>query len=678
MKKYFIIAILLSILACKNDEKNTTEAIKKGFDTTQLDRSADPCDNFYQFAVGGWIKNNPIPPTEARWSSFNILKEENNKKIKTILKELRSKQYTKGSTEQVVRDFYLSAMDSQKVDQLGITPLIPLLNKFSNANTYKDLSYLIGEAGLYTGACVSGFVEPDAKNSKIYGIYLFQGSLGLPDKTFYFPDNERGKNILFAYEQYITQIFRLWKKDEQTADGLKDLVLKIEKDLAQISLDRTQLRNSFTDSLKKQDFNTFVKPYQNFLWEEYFRGLQMKNPDTIISISNDYFKKLDKLLKKYTPQQWAVFLQFALLNHFAPYLSSDFEQANFAMYQKTLSGINQMKSREDRVINWLNNLLGQPVGRLYVERYFPESSKQYVLNMVELIREVFKERIMQLDWMSDATKAKAIEKLSKFRTKIGYPDRWRDYSKLEIYPDSLLKNIMNINIHEHHYYTGKIGKPVDVNEWNASPHVINAFYNTNYNDITFPAGILQPPFFDPDADDALNFGGIGTVIGHEFTHGFDDIGSQFDGDGNLNNWWTKEDREKFDAKKQLMIEQFNQYLVADSVYVNGALTVGENIADLGGVILAYEALKKKYEKEKIDPPVIDGFTWQQRFFLAWANNWKMNITKEEDIRLAKTDPHAPSRYRVIGPLCNLKEFADAFNCKEGKMVKKPQERIIIW
>lgn len=679
MKNFIAVFSFLFLLAACEQHKKETSSLPKGYDISMIDSSIQPCDNFYLFAVGGWLKNNPVPPTEARWGSFNLLKEENLQKIKTILQEASSHQYPPKSPEQIVGDFYLSALDSAKIEQLGLTPLIPILQKIENIQSMEELFKMVAWMNTYSGNVLAGIrVESDAKNSTKSIVYIGQGTLGLPDKSYYFPTNEKEKNLLFAYQQYIQQILTLWKKNERVAEGMATTILKIETSLASISYDMIRLRN-FTKNYHKYDYPSFKKHFKGIPWDIYFSAFNFPvKIDSLVSTTDDYLEKLPSVLKQYSLEQWKIFMQYHLLLYFSPYLPYSFQETHFNFFSKTLSGINSMKPRWKLAIEWTNAFLGEPVGRLFVKKYFPESSKKYISDMVELMREVYKERIQQLDWMSDSTKQKALEKLALFNKKIGYPDRWKDISQLDIHKDSLIHNILSCSLWLFQDNINKLGKPIDKSEWDTYPQIVNAYYHPLFNDITFPAGILQPPFYDSQADDAINFGGIGTVIGHEFTHGFDDMGSQYDGYGNIHNWWTEEDYKKFEEKGNALVEQFNAYEVADSNFVNGRLTLGENIADLGGIILAYYALKKKIEKDGKEPPVIDGFTWQQRFFLSWANVWKLNITKEEDIRLSKIDPHAPSRYRVIGPLSNLKEFSDAFGCKTGKMIKPENERIKIW
>lgn len=676
----FGLTALTIFIGCgdKSNKEETKADIIPAFDIANIDSTALPCEDFYQYAIGNWQKNNPVPETEGRWGSFNILDEANNIKLKAIIEEASASKGKKGTPKQQVGDFYTAAFDSTNADKLGITPLKPLLQKVDEV---KDLQSLVETMAFLkvkgSGSIFGYYVYIDAKNSSQNAFYLSQGGLGLPDRDYYFPTDDRGKNILAEYEKHIEATFKLAKENEEIAKANAKTVVSLESDLAKVSMTKVERRNPVA-TYNKMTVDELQKLTPVFDWKSFFASAQINGVNELVVGQPKYFTTLNNIIKKYTIDQWKIYLRWHLLNDFSPYLSSDFEKQNFAFYSTTLRGVKEMKPRWKRALENSNNFVGEQIGKLFVEKHFPEEQKKRVLGYIHNIGEVFKERVAKLEWMSDSTKTKALDKLSKFTYKIGYPDKWKDYSSIEIVKDNFVQNMMNVRAFEYAEMMGKLGKPVDKTEWGMTPQTINAYYNPTMNEIVFPAAILQPPFFNPDADDAVNYGGIGGVIGHEFSHGFDDQGSQFDGDGNLKNWWSDEDRKNFDHLTGKLVDQFNKFKVIDDTYVNGQLTLGENIADLAGITLSYYALLKSYEG-KAEPKPIDGFTYKQRFFLGWAQVWASNVKDEEAVRLANVDPHSPTKYRVLGPLTNLVEFDEAFGCKHGdKMVAEDSLRVKIW
>lgn len=660
-----------------NNEEPKTNVIP-AFDLANIDSTALPCEDFYQYAIGNWQKNNPVPETEGRWGSFNILNEANNLKLKAIIEEASAANAKKGTPQQQVGDFYIAAFDSTNADKLGITPITDLLKKIDEV---KDAQSLVETMAFLkvkgSGSIFGYYVYIDAKNSSQNAFYLSQGGLGLPDRDYYFPTDDRGKNILAEYEKHIEATFKLAKENEEIAKANAKTVVSLESDLAKVSMTKVERRDPVA-TYNKMTVEELQKLTTVFDWKSLFASANINGVNELVVGQPKYFTTLNNIIKKYTIDQWKIYLRWHLLNDFSPYLSSDFEKQNFAFYSTTLRGVKEMKPRWKRALENSNNFVGEQIGKLFVEKHFPEEQKKRVLGYIHNIGEVFKERVAKLEWMSDSTKTKALDKLSKFTYKIGYPDKWKDYSSIEIVKDNFVQNMMNVRAFEYAEMMGKLGKPVDKTEWGMTPQTINAYYNPTMNEIVFPAAILQPPFFNPDADDAVNYGGIGGVIGHEFSHGFDDQGSQFDGDGNLKNWWSDEDRKNFDHLTGKLVDQFNKFKVIDDTYVNGQLTLGENIADLAGITLSYYALLKSYEG-KAEPKPIDGFTYKQRFFLGWAQVWASNVKDEEAVRLANVDPHSPTKYRVLGPLTNLVEFDEAFGCKHGdKMVAEDSLRVKIW
>lgn len=681
-KTPLVIATSIAMIAAScSSEEPKQEAPKKeitpAFDISQIDSAFSPCEDFEQFAAGNWLKNNPVPESESRWGSFNVLHDQNELQLKTIVEEASLAKAKKGTNMQLVGDFYTSALDSTTINKLGYEPIKPHLNRIYKAKNMADLiTTSVENKKIGSGSFFGFYVYIDAKNSERYITYLSQGGLGLPDKSYYFPKDERGENILAEYEKFITKLFVLTENSEEVAAQKAKNIIKVETEMAANSMDRVDLRDPHK-TYHKMDKAGLQKLMPAINWQDFFATAEFKDFDTLIVRQPDFFEALNNSFKKFPLADWKDYVAFHFINDFAGHLSIDFEQTNFDFYSTTIKGVKQMKPQWKRALGKSNNYVGQPLGKLFVEKHFPEESKQMVLDMIHNISDVFKERVQQLDWMSDETKSKALEKLSKFNYKIGYPDKWKDYSAVDIQSNTLVQNVMNMNYHNYKENIDRLGKPIDKDEWGMNPQRINAYYSPIMNEIVFPAAILQPPFFNPEADDAINYGGIGAVIGHEFSHGFDDKGSQFDGDGNLKNWWTEADLKNFGERTARLVNQFNNYEVAEGNKVNGELTLGENIADIAGLTLAYYGLQKAVEK-KGKPELIDGFDHNQRFFLGWAQVWHTNAKDEFLINQVKTDPHSPTRYRIIGPLVNMKEFHSAFGCKEGEMVAPDSLRVTIW
>lgn len=677
-------AAALALSACQSDNKSgqkDNSHPKKadtthGFDLANLDTTVAPCDNFYQYAIGGWLKNNPVPSTESRWSSFNVVNDSNNLKLRKILEDFSSKSYETGSMEQKIGDFYKSIMDSTIAEELGYAPIQTDLEKIEAlTNTNEMVELLAHHKSIGVNSLFSIYVGQDDKNSEQYITHLSQSGLGLPDRDYYTKTDQKSKEIQAAYQTHIKKMFALL--NEEKAETLAKKVYSIEKTLAEASMTRVERRDP-DKTYNKMSIAELESEFANIPWNSYFKQVGVNNIENVIVAQPNFLKVTSEQLKKLSLEDWKVYLKWRLIDTYASELSSEFVNQNFDFYGKTLSGTKEMKPRWKRALSKINGNIGQLLGKAFVDRHFSKEAKEEVSRMVENIRAVFRTRIQKLEWMTEETKAKAIEKLESFNKKIGYPDKWRDYSALEIVANNQVQNIMNSRQFNFAYMINKLGKPIDKDEWFMSPQTVNAYYSSSKNEIVFPAGILQPPFYSVHADAALNYGGIGAVIGHEFTHGFDDQGSKYDAKGNLKNWWTEDDRASFDARAQKVVDQFNGFEVLDSVFVNGELTLGENIADLGGATLAYQALEKELE-ETGKPDNIDGFTYQQRFFLGWAQVWHMNMTEEELRKRIATDPHSPGEHRVIGPLANMPEFTEAFNCKKGDpMVSPDSSKAVIW
>jgi putative endopeptidase len=686
ISKIFILAAPAFILSsCSNSNKQTSEKnmsekhkIIPALDSSSLDKAYRPQDDFDSFANGGWKKLNPIPATEGNWGAFGILDKENSEvKLKGIIEStLKNKENKSGSDEQKIADMYRSYMDTATIDKLGLTPLKPYIDQVMNIKTLNEWVAVSGELQKIGIMSVLGiYVDADDRNSKENAVKWAQSGLSLGEKSFYSGTDERMKMIRSEFVKHVDNTLKLsnWTNSKLNGNSL----LAFETALAKIQLSNVELRDPIKtyNKIASAELKTLSK---NADWLS-FSAKQGINSDTIIVQNKAYYTALDKLLTKTSIEDLKLYTYYQLLRNFAPYLPKPIKDERFNFYGTIKSGIKEQKKRDIQAIDITEGLgEGNILGRLYVKDFFPETSKKKVAEMIENVRAVYGERIDKLTWMGDSTKLMAKKKLSTFTYKIGYPDKWDDYSDITVKPDALIQNVINNTLWSHNKMLKDIGKPVDKNRWFMPPQTVNAYYNPLNNEVVFPAGILQAPFFNPDADDAVNYGGIIAVIGHEFTHGFDDQGAQYDETGNLKNWWTDKDLENFKALSSKYISYFNSFEALPAVHINGELTIGENIADLGGLTLAYYAMVRSL-KGKPEPPLIDGFTWQQRYFLSWAQVWHNNIKDEELRNRLQTDPHSPARYRINGPLKHLPEFYQAFNVKEGdKMWIRADQRIIIW
>jgi putative endopeptidase len=647
----------------------------KYIDPANMDQSVKPGDNFYLYANGSWLKSNPVPGSKTRWGSFDMLREESSKRMQALLQE--AAKQSSNPKMQKIGDFYLSGMDTVAIERLGYDPIKPNLQRI---DAIADVNGLLNEiAYLRTQATASPlfgfFLAQDRKNVTQYIPQLSQGGTSLPDRDYYIKNDTRSTTIRNTYSQHLSKMFGLMGEDAATAERHADAVLRIETALAKAQMSRTEMRDPYKtyNKFSVKDF-TATTPAIN--WTTMLNNLKLTSADSVIVNNPAFFKSVDLLLAAVPLEDWKTYLKWNVLNSAAPYLSSAFVKQNFALTQ-VLTGQKEMTPRWQFVSGIIDNQLGDQLGQLYVEKYFKPEAKQRMQALVNNLQETFAGRIQRLDWMSDETKRQALEKLNAFTKKIAYPDQWKDYSAITIDRNDFLGNSKRASQWAYNDMISRWGKPIDKNRWGMTPPTINAYYNASNNEIVFPAGILQFPFFDFGADDAVNYGGIGAVIGHEMTHGFDDNGSQYAADGNLKNWWAKEDADKFKMRANQVVEQYNGFTVLDTIHVNGKLTLGENLADLGGLSIAYEAFTKT--KQFKEGKKIDGFTPAQRFFLNWAQVWRSNALPETQAQLILTDPHSPGMHRANGPIVNMDAWYEAFDVKPGdKMYKSKEQRTQIW
>lgn len=642
-----------------------------------LDTTIAPGNDFYQFATGGWQKANPIPDEYSRYGSFDQLREANQKQIQNLIEDLSKTAHEKGSNAQKVGDMYRIAMDSAKLNADKAAPLKVYLEQIAPVADKQGVVRAMASIAKYAGSPFFGFyVSADDKNSAMNIAHLSQGGLGLGDRDYYLDQDDHAKMLREEYAKLIRKQFENAGFTAEEAGKSAKAVMEIETELAKAHVTKEMRRVPELNyhMLRMSDLNASVAPFD---WGIYFDELGAKT-DSIDVSQIEPVARATRLITEKPLEDLKAYLNWNIINSAAAYLSDDFVNANFDFYGKVMSGSKQLRPRWKRAIDAVSGSLGEAVGRLYVAKYFPAEAKERMLQLVGNLQESLGERIQHLEWMSDSTKAKALEKLSAFYVKIGYPDKWKDYAPLEIKDDSYLQNMFRASAFEYHDMLKDLGKPVDKDKWYMSPQTVNAYYNPSTNEICFPAGILQPPFFYMHGDDAINYGGIGVVIGHEMTHGFDDQGRKYDKEGNMMDWWAAEDAPKFEARTKMLVDHFNGIAVLDTVYANGQFTLGENIADYGGLQVSYNAfLKTKEGQDKIAK--IDGFTPAQRFFLSYATLWAGNIRDAEILRLTKIDTHSLGRWRVNGMLPHIDAWYDAFNVQPGDSLYLPKEkRAVIW
>lgn len=669
-------ASLVAFAGCKAPKEEVMKVA--AIDPANLDTTTTPGADFYQYACGGWIERNPLKPEYARFATFDLVREKNQQQLRELIEELGSTAQTEGSVGWKIGTLYSLALDSAKLNADGAAPVKKQLEAIQALGTKADLSRMI--ATLQKEGVAPFFallVDADEKNSAMNIVQLHQAGLGMGDRDYYLADDEAASRMREAYEGYIRQLFTLAGSSPEQADAAVEAVMKIEKGIAAVSFSREDLRDS-GKNYNKLTLDAFKAQNDALDWDAYFEAMGLADLKELDAKQLPYYKGLADLLKETSVDEQKNYLAFHLLREAAPYLSDDFVEANFDFYGKAMSGRQELQPRWKRAVSAVDGALGEAVGEMYVAKYFPASSKEKMLDLVGNLQQALGQRIDSLEWMSDTTKTKAREKLAAFTVKIGYPDKWRDYSGLEIKNDSYLENIQRSNRFDMAYQLSQAGKPVDKARWYMYPQTVNAYYNPTTNEICFPAGILQPPFFNPEADDAVNYGAIGTVIGHEMTHGFDDQGRNYDKDGNLVDWWTAQDAARFTERADKLAGQYDRIIVVDTLHANGRFTLGENIADHGGLLVSHQAYRNSLQGKETPAP-IDGFTDDQRFYLGYATLWGQNIRPEEIRRLTKTDPHSLGKWRVNAALKNIDAFYEAFGIQPGdSMYMAPADRVVIW
>ena len=686
MRKTVKTALLFSsaalIIACGGNNKKSENAMTdknadKGLSLAEMDTTVRPQDDFYNYVNGTWAKTAKIPADKPTWGSFHILREKTDENCLLILDNLLKENFAQGTEGQKIKDLYESFIDWKKRDAEGLKPIEGLLTKIDNIKTLADLQKYLEEVTPEgeNPICAWG-VYADMKDSNMNTVYLGNFSIGM-GRDYYQKDNKENTEALQKYQDYVKAIFKVLK-DDKAAEKAKQMV-DFERSVAKLMLTNEEDRNPNL-SYNPQTMVELSKLVKNINLPQLLKNVGV-NTDKVVVSEIRLYKQYDKFINEKNLPLIKDYLKYQLVADNASNLTKELDELSFNFYSKELQGQQEQRPMNKRALSVINGILGEAFGKLYVEKYFPPKAKEEMVTLVDYLKKSFAQHIKDVTWMSDATKEKALAKLNKFTVKVGYPDKWEDYSKLTIEPAAksvYYTNLQRVNEWAYQKSLEKVGKPVDKTKWGMSPQTVNAYYNPLYNEIVFPAAILQPPFFNFEADPAVNFGGIGAVIGHEMTHGFDDSGAEFDGDGNLKNWWTPEDKKNFENATKALAKQYDQYEPVKGVFVNGTFTSGENIADLGGVNIAFDALQM-YLKDKGNVDKISNFTQDQRFFISWGTVWRTLSTDKYLTNQVKTDPHSPGYFRSFGPLVNVDAWYKAFDVKEGdKLYKKPEDRIKIW
>ena len=672
VKQILPVAVLAmtTLAGCTNKEAKMTSGIKlENLDTTAV-RGAD----FYQYACGGWMAAHPLTDEYSRFGSFDYLAETNREQLNGLIGEIAVGEHAQGTVAQKIADLYNLAMDTVKLNAEGMAPIQQDFERIAAIKTPAEVLEAMVE--LQGGAYFQFYVGADIMDSKNNIFELYQGGIGLGEKEYYLEDDEATKNIREEYKKHIVKMFQLTGMDEAKATKNMEAVMEIETRLAKESYSAVQQRDPAAN-YHKMTLDELKKEIPGFDWDAYLDKLGVKGVTSLNVSQVEPVREAVAIINSLPMEKQIAYLQWKLIDSAASYLSADFDEQNFAFYGKVMSGKKEQQPRWKRAVGTVNGVLGEAVGQMYVEKYFPAAAKERMTQLVKNLQVALGERIQNLEWMGDSTKAKAMEKLNSFYVKVGYPDKWKDYTNLNIEKDSYWANIKRASTFAVEEMLAKAGKPVDIDEWHMTPQTVNAYYNPTTNEICFPAGILQYPFFDMNADDAFNYGAIGVVIGHEMTHGFDDQGRQFDKEGNLKDWWTAEDAERFNTRAQVMVDFFNKIEVLPGLMANGQLTLGENIADHGGLQVAYQAFKNATKEAPLSE--VDGFTPEQRFFLAYSGVWAGNIRDEQARVYTKSDPHSLGRWRVNGALPHINAWYDAFGITENDpLYIAPEKRVSIW
>jgi putative endopeptidase len=699
MKKLLISSVCLAVLAACNsddaqDKKSQAETVKaqsnkqkttqtdkaqeeeliSGIETKYIDRSVRPQDDLFRHVNGKWLKEFEIPADKSNYGSFTKLAEQARKDVRNIIEEAAQTKAEEGSEEQQVGDLFESYMNTDKLEELGTKPLQPELEKIDSIENLSDLSEYIAYAQMVSTSPFSTYVYIDAKEPDTYITQMNQSGLGLPSRESYLKEDEKSQKVRDQYVEHIAKMFEL--AGIENGEEKAAVVMGLETAIAQKHWAKEKLRNPVA-RYNKMTFADLQKTMSNLDWDRWQKNSMLEGVDNVIVGQPDYFAALNDMLKTIPLEDWKTYFKWHMITNSASFLNAAMDQENFRFYQGVLSGVEEQEPRWKRGVSVINGTLGEVVGKIYVEKHFKPEAKERMVELVENLRQAYGEGIKELEWMSEDTKKQALDKLHKFTPKIGYPDKWKDYSDLVIKADDLFGNMKRAALAQVKKNREKLGQPIDRTEWFMTPQTVNAYYNPVMNEIVFPAAILQPPFFNMEADDAVNYGGIGAVIGHEMGHGFDDSGAQYDGDGKLRNWWTESDLEEFSKRTDKLVAQYNEFTVLDGVHINGEFTQGENIGDLGGLTIAYKAYQ--ISKDGKEAPVIDGMTGDQRVFYGWAQVWRRKYRDAELRKRIDTDPHSPSEFRANGTVRNMPEFYEAFNVKPtDEMYLAPEERVKIW
>ncbi len=695
MKKFVASAICLAVVAaCSDGSKNKVEAnasankvetsveqkveapkaLVSGIDKSNFDTSVRPQDDLFRHVNGTWLKTFEIPADKSNYGSFTKLAEKAKEDVKAIIENASKQNAEKGSDAQKVGDLYKSYMNTDLLEELGTKPLESEFAKIDAIANLNDLSEYVAYAQMISTAPIGVFVYVDPRDPESYITQMGQGGLGLPSRETYIEDNEKSADIRKAYVEHMTKMFELTGVKDAAVKA--DSVMKLETELAKKQWAKEKLRDPVA-RYNKKSLPELKELMPNTNWDAWKKAAWVDSMEQAIIGQPDYFAAVDKMFKEVSLDDWKTYFKWHLITNAAPFLNKAMDDENFRFYQGVLSGVKEQEPRWKRGVNVINGVLGEVVGKIYVQKHFQPEAKARMTELVENLRKAYGEGIKGLEWMGEETKKQALDKLAKFDPKIGYPDKWKDYSKLTINADDLAGNMRRATMVAVKQNREKLGQPIDKTQWFMTPQTVNAYYNPVMNEIVFPAAILQPPFFNLEADDAVNYGGIGAVIGHEMGHGFDDSGSQFDGDGKLRNWWTDEDRKEFEKRTNKLVAQYNDFTVLDDVHINGEFTQGENIGDLSGLTIAFKAYQ--LSKNGQPTPIIDGMTGDQRVFYGWAQVWARKYRDEELRKRIKTDPHSPSEFRANGTVQNMPEFHEAFDVKpDDKMYKAPEERVKIW